>query len=172
MNFMERYSKQILIAFTAALLILVFANVTFIHAQQQAPLGPLGNTGFPVTTISTQTPTLTGNQMAPGMVLTTFSGATTATTASANDICALFPQYANSGLSGMGFAYDWYMKSSSANTNVIPTAGAGVVIVGLGTTASSAVRHWKIRLDSCSLPGLPSPPTGTVTMYSLETSTF
>ena len=136
--------------------------------QQTAPLGPYGNLGWQVTTLSAQTPTLSANQMI-GNIVTTFGGATTMTTDSAVNICSLFPFVGASG--AQGFAYDLYVKSAAGNTNVIPTAGAGVTIVGLGTNAASTVRHWKIVLNACPVPGTIL-PTAAVTMYSLETTTF
>lgn len=147
---------------------ILLAVAIILHAQQNAPLGPYGNLGWQITTASSQTPTLTGNMMI-GELITTFGGATTATTASAVDICSLFPFVGTSG--SQGFAYDWYVKSAAGNTNVIPTAGAGVTIVGLGTNAASTVRHWKIVLNACPQPGTVL-PTAAVTMHSLETSTF
>lgn len=132
-----------------------------------ALMGPYGNLGWQVTAISTQTPTLTANQMI-GNVVTSFGGATTMTTDSAANICLLFPFVGNQNST---FAYDWYVKAAAGDTDVIPTAGAGVTIVGLGTNAASTVRHWKIVLNACPVPGTTS-PTAAVTMYSLETSTF
>jgi hypothetical protein len=141
-----------------------------LYAQLPAPLGPYGNLGWTITTLSTQTPTLTANQM-QGEIITTFAGATTMTTDTAANICSMFPFYGNAGPSAQGFAYDLYVKSAAGNTNVIPTAGAGVTIVGLGTNAASTVRHWKVVLNTCPIPGTTS-PTAAVTMHSLETTTF
>lgn len=139
-----------------------------LFGQQTAPLGPYGNLGWSITTLSAQTPTLTANQML-GNVITTFGGATTMTTDTAVNICSLFPFVGASGAAN--FAYDWYVKAAAGNTDVIPTAGAGVTIVGLGTNAASTVRHWKIVLNTCPVPGTIL-PTAAVTMYSLETSLF
>lgn len=147
---------------------ILLAVAVVLYAQQSAPLGPYGNIGWQITTLSAQTPTLAANQMI-GEVITTFGGATTMTTDTAANICALFPFVGSGG--AQGFAYDWYVKSAAGNTNVIPTAGTGVTIVGLGTNAASTVRHWKVVLNACPQPGTTS-PTAAVTMHSLETSTF
>jgi hypothetical protein len=162
---MKRYER----AFTVVAGLVIAALLVF--SQNPAPLGPYANLGWQITTLSTQTPTLAANQMI-GEVITTFAGATTMTTDTAVNICGLFPQYgAAQQSSAAGFAYDWYVKSAAGNTNVIPTAGAGVTIVGLGTNAASTVRHWKVVLNTCPVPGTTT-PTAAVTMHSLETSTF
>lgn len=163
---MNRNFKTFLTITAVALMV----GVASLIGQLPAPLGPYGNLGWPITTLSAQTPTLSANQML-GEVITTFAGATTMTTDTAVNICSMFPFYGNQGPSGTGFAYDWYVKSAAGNTNVIPTAGAGVTIVGLGTNAASTVRHWKVVLNTCPVPGT-IVPTAAVTMHSLETSTF
>jgi hypothetical protein len=158
----ERFFTVVAFSVIAALLVV---------GQNPAPLGPYANLGFPITTLATQTPTLTANQMV-GEIITTFAGATTMTTDTAANLCLLFPQVgAASQNSAGGFVYDLYVKSAAGNTNVIPTAGAGVTIVGLGTTGASSVRHWKVVLNTCPVPGTTT-PTAAVTMHSLETSTF
>jgi hypothetical protein len=155
--------KNFSITFALAVLLGVL-----LFSQQPAPILQNGNLGFVVTSLSAQTPTLAASQML-GNVVTTFAGATTMTTAAATDICSLFPFVGSS--QNFGFAYDWYVKSAAGNTNVIPTAGAGVTIVGLGTNVASTVRHWKVVLNTCPVPGTVV-PTAAVTMYSLENSLF
>jgi hypothetical protein len=156
----------------AGLLMLVLMSILSIRlVGQQAPIGPYGNLGWPITTISAQTQTLTASQMI-GEVITTFAGATTLTTDTAANICSQFQFIGGSGtMPAGGWAYDWYLKSAAGNTNTVPTAGTGVTIVGTGTNAASTVRHWKIVLNACPVPGTSS-PTAAVTMHSLETSVF
>jgi hypothetical protein len=140
-----------------------------LFGQNPAPLGPYGNLGFVVSTISTQTPTLTANQML-GETNFTFAGAVTPTTDTAANICSMFPFVGNPG-AGVGYAYDWYERTSGAGGSlVIPTAGTGVTIVGLGTAATLSIRHWKVVLNTCPVPGT-ALPAASVTMFSLETST-
>jgi hypothetical protein len=154
--------------FSAGLLTGVMLCVSLLIGQNTAPLGPYGNLGFVVTAISTQTPTLTANQML-GETNFTFAGAVTPTTDTAANICSMFPFVGSSG--NFGFVYDWYERTSGAGGSlVIPTAGTGVTIVGLGTAATLSIRHWKILLTSCPVPGT-SLPAAAVTMFSLETST-
>src|SRR5882672_11010919 len=100
----ERFGTVVAFAVIAALLVL---------GQNPAPLGPLGNSGFQITTLATQTPTLTANQMI-GEIITTFAGATTMTTDTAVNICLLYPQFGSgAGSSAGGFAYDLYVKSAA-----------------------------------------------------------
>src|SRR5579859_4276610 len=87
----------------------------FVFGQNPAPLGPYANLGWQITTLATQTPTLTANQMI-GEVITTFAGATTMTTDTAANICALFPQVGGSN------------QNSAAVSVVIVVAPANVVI--------------------------------------------
>lgn len=165
---MKRYLGFLGTVFISGILATVLLFTVFLHAQLPAPLGPYANVGFPQFTASTQTPTIAAQQMI-GMLQTTFAGATTITTDTAVNLCALFPAYQNQ--TAGGYAWDWYMKSNAGNTNVVPTGGAGVTVVGLGTTANSTVRHWKIVLDTCPVPGTLL-PVAAAHMYSLETTTF
>jgi len=158
-------------SFICGVLIGTFLTLPFLlFGQQPLPIGNYGNLGFTVSVVSTQTPTLVANPQMTGETNFSFAGAVTPTTDTAANICALFPFIGASGQTN--FVYDWYERISGAGgSGVIPTAGTGVTIVGLGTVAAASVRHWKILLNACPVPGTTS-PTAAVTMYSLETSTI
>lgn len=163
---MKRFLQIVSISFTLVLM----GDLALHLFAQPAPIGPFGNTGFNTAlSISAQTATLTAQQMVPGVVTTSFAGATTLTTDTAANLCTLFPQVGASG--NQNFAWDWYLKSAAGNTNTIPTGGTGVTFVGSGTTAASSVRHFKIILTACPVPGT-STPTAAAVLYSLETALF
>jgi hypothetical protein len=155
----EKLGTVVAFAVIAALLVL---------GQNPAPLGNYGNLGFVTTTISTATATLTANQML-GVTVGSNAGAVTFTTDSAVNICSMFPFVGAS--SSQGFAYDWYVKSTGAGGMTAPTMGAGVTLVGTGTAATLTVRHFKVILDACPVPGTTT-PTAAVRLFSLETTAF
>lgn len=161
---MKRFERIVM-----ATVFLTIAGYLYLDAQNPATLHYAGNLGFQQQTISTQTPTLTSNQMAPGVTTFSNAGAVTYTTDTAANICSLFPSVGNT--SDQGFAYDWYVKSTGAGGINAPTLGTGVTLTGTGTAATVTVRHFKVVLTACPVAGTSS-PTAAVQLFSLETTAF
>lgn len=143
-------------------LLLMCLSVAGLFAQTQ-PLGPYGN--IPVNTANTaiDTATLSVGQMA-GVLTGTPTAAATYTTPSATALCALFPFVASGN--AQNWNYDWLVKNTSLGANAITLAGgSGVTLVGTGTAAQNAARHFKVVFNTCT--GTPA-----VQLISLETSAF
>lgn len=134
-----------------------------VSAQVAYPLQPYGNLGFNNTTIAA-TGTAAAFQMI-GLVTATTGAATTITTDTATNLCALFPFVQTLTPGAANWQWDWYVKSTGANTATV-AAGAGVTLVGTGTSATATVRHYKIVLTNCTSG------SAAATIYSLETSAF
>lgn len=133
-----------------------------------APLGPYGNQGFVQTgTTSSATATLTANQMVGGFFLISGSASTAVTTDTAANACLLFPFTGNQN---SNFAWDFYIKNSATTTSTT-VAGSGFTLVGTGNEATLTVRHFKVVMTACPVPGTTS-PTAAGNIYSLETTLY
>jgi hypothetical protein len=157
MTYLRRFFTELLIGVA---MLAIFTGV-FLHAQMPAPLGPYGNVW--VRSTATDTATLSTQQMY-GLLTGTPTAAANYTTATATNLCALFPFL--SSQNAAPFAWDWYVKNTSGGANTITVvAGAGVTLVGTGTAAQNNVRHYKIEVSACS-------STPAASIVSLETAAF
>jgi hypothetical protein len=160
----SRKDLEGLIAVKRTLLLLgISLLISAASFAQTVPLGPYGN--IPVNTANTAADTIvlvTGQMY--GILTGTPTAAANYTTPTATQLCTVFP-FLSSG-SATNWAYDWYIKNTSAGGNTITAvAGSGVTLVGTGTTAQNFVRHFKVVFNTCS--GTPA-----VQLISLETSAF
>ena len=148
------------------LFLAVFAGMTYSVQAQRMPLGPYGQIPFRTGNVGVGTGavTLTLDQMRGGLLTSTITGATTYTTPTATALCTLFPFLAAQNANN--FSYDWYVKNTAASSIAITLAGgSGVTLVGTGTAAQSALRHFKVVFTSCGA-------TPAVQLISLETTAF
>ncbi len=152
----------------ATIFIGVYALVCL--SQMTSPLGPYGN--IPISTAGNTavgTATIAANQLM-GILTGTPVAAATYTTDTATNICSMFPFVGAQSVNNWN--YDFYVKNTSAGANTITFAGgAGVTLVGTGTAAQNFLRHFKIVLNACPVPGTTS-PTAAVQLISLETTAF
>lgn len=144
-----------------------FAFAGYVYMQgQSAPSALVLSVPFTDNNTFTDTGTVTANQLVQGLLKGTPTGAATYTTDTAANLCAAFPQVGSTG--NQPAAYDLYIKNTSAGANTITMAGgAGVTLVGTGTTAQNFVRHFKVALTECR-----AGQTAAVRLYSLETTAF
>ena len=101
--------------------------------------------------------------MRGGLLSVTPTGTTTQTTPTATALCTLFPFLAAQNANN--FSYDWYVKDVSGGFVITLAGGSGVTLVGTGTIASAALRHFKVVFTSCGA-------TPAVQLISLETTAF
>lgn len=173
----KRILSILAMAFVAALLVSVFPTGNYMRgpmpalAQLQFPLGPYGNFGF-FNTAQINTTTIPAFQMV-GMVTGTPTAAANYTTDTAVNICSLFPFVGAANLSGASnFAWDWYVKNTSAGAFTITVlGGTGVTVTGTATAAQNNMRHFKMVANACPPAGL-TVPTAAITAFSLETAAF
>lgn len=126
-------------------------------AQQQAPLKVplLVDAGSAVGPGTTQ---LTSVQ---NVGLLTNAGTNSLVTASAANLCALWPQQNNSNAGP--FSWDFWIKSTSGTATL--TGGSNVTILGTGTASANNIRHFVFTAMTCA-------PPGSVIGISMETSAF
>lgn len=168
---MKRIFAPFITGLMLALLLLVlvtFAPVSFrpgapVSAQVAYPLQPYGNLGFNNTTIAA-TGTAAAFQMI-GLITATTAAATTITTDTATNLCALFPFVQTLTPGAANWQWDLYVKATGANTATV-AAGAGVTLIGTGTATTGQVRHFKVQLTNCTAG------SAAANIYSLEAAAF
>lgn len=137
-------------AYVAALLAaaLLFANLS----EAQTPIGLYGNLGNQTWSLGTGTSVnVTAAQMV-GVASGAPTGAATYTTDSATNLCALFPQVANTAT--FNFTWDWYLGNTS-NFAISLAGGTGVTITAATdvfnptVVAPNSRRHYRVTLTQC-----------------------
>jgi hypothetical protein len=141
-------------------------NPPSIQAQVSLPLGPYANTGFLNSVGGT-----TGAFTVPafnmvGITSGALTAAATYTTDTATNLCALFPFVQTLTPGSANYAWDWYVRQTGGAFTITVAGGTGVTLVGTGTVAQAAVRHFKIQLTNCTAGA------ASANLYSLETATF
>lgn len=133
------------------------------NAQPQPLSAPPVNVSWTaIAVLPTTTGTLTARQMV-GIGAAAVSGASSFTTPTATQLCALFPTV---GASNQDFNWDWYLRNTASGADAITMlAGSGVTLSGTMTVAQNAVKHFKISIRNCG--GTPA-----AVLYSLGSSTF
>lgn len=151
------------------LLVLALCVSLSAFGQQTMPLGTYGQVPTRTGNVAADTATLVPAQMS-SLITGTPTAAASYTTPTATLLCTLFPFVGASGSNN--FAWDWFVKNTSAGANTITVvAGSGVTVVGTATIAQNAVKHFRIVLTACPISGSSS-PTAAAQVISLGTSTF
>jgi hypothetical protein len=104
-----------------------------------------------------------GLQSIAGIMTDSCAAGCTLTTDTAANLCSLTP--VNGLTSTNNFYTDWYVKATGASTATL-AGGTGVTLVGTGTAASAAVRHFRFQFVNCGSG------TAAINLVSLETTAF
>lgn len=167
MNF--KNTSRILGGALVALLMCLCLTGTTIQAQQTMPLGPYGQVPIRTGNTAADTATLVLGQMST-LLTGTPTAAANYTTPTATLLCSLFPFVGSGGVNN--FSWDFFVKNTSAGANTITVVGGtGVTVTGTATIAQNAIKHFKIVLTACPIPGTTS-PTAVAQVLSLGSSTF
>lgn len=136
-----------------------------VHAQSTSPMGPYGWLPWVAANTAADTASIGASKLT-GILIGTPTAAASYTTATATQLCALFPFVETQGVSNFG--WDLYIKNTSAGAFAITLlGGSGVTVSGTATAAQNAVRHFKVVLTECRAGS-----TAAATIFSLETTAF